>query len=281
MFGNPVAQAYIRPHGTPDILGDFHVTATFGQIDSFHPPPGHHGVDIGNGKCGETLLAMATGRITLVAYLDSPLGPKTALVVRGIGDANPDYEWAIAHCASVSVKVGQRVTRGQPIGVLGKTGTTACHAHLGCKHNGVEEDIWPLLDQNITGEADMDPSFNPKPNRTTTVNKGARHRTSAKVSDPSNIAIASDPGGPLGFPLMGTVVGEVPPGTGNAIWYAYWQPVTKKVYYLHTSTCGPETPWESTGHSDAEMAAATKGAAHGAAVDVSGAGNAAAAKYPA
>lgn len=152
MFGNPVAQAFIRPAGSPPILGDFRVTASFGQIDSFHPAPGHGGVDIGNGQCGEPLLAMATGVITLAEYLDSPLGPKTALTVRGIGDAIPDFEWAIAHCASLSVAVGDRVTRGQTIGVLGKSGTTACHAHLGCKQkvNGVwvSIDIWPLLDQN-------------------------------------------------------------------------------------------------------------------------------------
>jgi hypothetical protein len=281
MFSSPVRQAIIRPHGTPTILGDFHVTATFGQIDSFHPPPGHGGVDIGDGKCGDQLLAMATGKITMAQYLDSPLGPKTALTVRGVGDAHPDYEWAIAHCASLSVKVGDRVTAGQVVAVLGKTGTTACHAHLGCKRkiNGVwvSVDIWPLLDQNSAPEDELDPSFAPKPNRTVTVNKGARHRTAPTAATTANIAIGSDPGGPLGFPLMGTVVG-VPPSTdpGNAIWYAYWRTEVSKVYYLHTSACGPETPWESVGHTDAELAQAAKAAAQ----DVAVAASNTATKYP-
>ena len=147
VFASPVA-GLIRPPGSPFILGSFRVTAAFGAIDADHLTP-HGGVDIGNGKCGEPLLAMSDAKITMVAWLDSPLGSRTALTVRGIDSAYPDHEWAIAHCATLDVSVNEHVTEGDRIGTLGKTGATSCHAHLGCKRkvNGVwvSIDIWPLF----------------------------------------------------------------------------------------------------------------------------------------
>jgi hypothetical protein len=153
MFSNPVAQAVIRPHSAPFILGDFRVTATFGQLDSFHPTP-HGGVDIGNGKCGEPLLAMSDGKITLAGKVPG----SDALIIRGIDPAHPDYEWAVAHCATVNVVKGQVVHRGDRIGTLGQSGTTACHCHIGLKIKGVSADVWPYLNQNIKEESGM-PGF--------------------------------------------------------------------------------------------------------------------------
>jgi hypothetical protein len=251
-FGNPVAGT-IRPPGSPLIVGSFRVTSTFAEHVASGRGPG---IDIGNGRCNDPILAMGPGIVSLAGLIGN------AKVVR-IKHPN-GYETAAAHLATIEVKLGQAVVRGQRIGTLGSTGATACHDHGGCKDpSGVEVDWWPLLIQNgaTEDEDDMDPSFSPKPNRTVTVNKGARHRLAPSL-DPANIAIASDPGGALGgvlnLALMGTVVGEAV--SGNAIWYAYWRPETSKVYYLHTSTCGPETPWEQVSlpaDCSAEVQAAT------------------------
>lgn len=255
-FANPVAGT-IFAKGAAHPAGTFAVTSTFADhIASGRAP----GIDIGNARCGDPVLAMKAGVVSLVraGKVGSTLSVDASIV--RVKHAN-GYETGYAHLSPrIGLIVGQPVPAGFEVGTVNKIGATACHLHWGVKTpTGVEIDGWPLLAQNGAVDEDdgMDASFSPKANRTVTVNAGTRHRLAPTTADPSNIAIASDPGGPLGFPLMGTVVGQAV--SGNAIWYAYWRPETSKVYYLHTSTCGPETPWEATaGHSDAELIAAAK-----------------------
>lgn len=98
----------------------------------------HEGVDLnlktgGDTDLGQLLLAVADGEITSVhdhtgkptfglhlhLKFDSPFGPR----------------WAhYAHLQSVSVKVGDRVTEGQPIAKLGKSGTDVAHCHFAIKN---------------------------------------------------------------------------------------------------------------------------------------------------
>lgn len=260
MFASPVRQAIIRAHGEPFILGDFRVTATFGQIDADHLTP-HQGVDIGDGKCGEDLLAMATGRITLAGYLGA------ALVVRGISDAHPDHEWAIAHCASLTVKKGELVTVGQKVGVLGQTGANACHAHLGHKElrNGlwVETDIWLLLNQNSPPEGDdvlkgtWDEHIS---NRKASTFQGARFRSEPSIAAGNATILATFDAGVLVFPIA-KVVGDAAGNPKTTGWYVaimdtggVTSPDT--LGYFHESTLSPLTPIEQSGHTDAELAQA-------------------------
>jgi murein DD-endopeptidase MepM/ murein hydrolase activator NlpD len=147
-FGNPLAgtihpKGWVRPAGNYEPV----VTATFAD----HIAGGRNpGVDIGTGRCGDPILAMDAGKVTLAGLIG------TAKVVR-IKHAN-GYETAAAHLATIEVAVGQIVTRGQRIGTLGSTGATACHDHGGCKDpNGVEIDWWPLLIQNGATEDAMVP----------------------------------------------------------------------------------------------------------------------------
>lgn len=144
MFGNPVA-GRIRPPGSPLKRGSFRVTSTFAE----HVASGRgEGVDIGNGRCGAPVLAIADGKVTMAG----PLG--AAIVVRIRHPQFPGHESGYAHLATIraGLKVGDRVKRGDQIGTLGKSGAAACHLHLGLKLNGVEVDSWPLLDQNQEGE---------------------------------------------------------------------------------------------------------------------------------
>ena len=271
-IGNPIRgplhdNNWVRPPGNTDMR----VTKTAAQHLTSGPPA----LDIGDRQ----------------ADLDDILCPHAGTVAQAltVGSANLSIDfdsggkkWRIVLAHNTlphPVTAGQIVTEGQVVGRMGRTGVSATHLHIQLGWwNGsawVWVDPWIYLRQNgaVEEETGMDPSFSPKPNHTVTVNKGARHRTAPTTADPANIAIASDPGGPLGFPLMGTVVGQAI--NGNAIWYAYWRPETTKVYYLHTSTCGPETPWEA-GYSDADLAAAAKSAAQ----DVAVAASNTATKYP-
>lgn len=139
MYGNPVV-GYIRSRGVNPSPGEFVVTSTFAE----HVASGRgHGVDIGNGRCGDPIFAMADGKVTLAGLVGD------AKVVRIAHPAFPGYESGYAHLATIGVKLGQIVKRGEQIGTLGATGATACHLHLGTKRNGVEVDSWPLLDQVI------------------------------------------------------------------------------------------------------------------------------------
>lgn len=237
MFGNPVAQAVIRPFGSPVILGDFRVTAPFGALDADHPTP-HGGCDIGNGKCGEPLLAMATGKITLAGKVPG----SDALIIRGINPAYPDYEWAVAHCATIEVKLGQSVTRGQRIGTLGKTGTTACHCHIGLKINGVSADPWPYLDQNIEGEVIEGTNPVRIVNRKTTTHAATNFRADPSTANPPLVLVPAATEFLADFEVSGQTV------AGTALWATGMLEVNGKLTrgYFHESTLTPAVPVEQT-----------------------------------
>lgn len=251
MFGNPVTQKIIRPFGTPRILGDFHVTAVFGAIDSMHPTA-HEGVDIGDGKCGTDLLAMTSGLVTMAGG--------TFGTVRIASDDFPGYEPAIAHCAKIRVKVGDRVARGQVIASVGNTGVTQCHAHLGCKHNGVEVDIWPLLDQNQEEDMLKGTNIASVVNRqTTTKGNNTRFRSSPTTKE-DNILVNLLAGDHLypNYVVQGEKLGA------SANWYGGWAVTPKGIEfgYLHDSTVGPLAPIENLAgvpqaRYDADVLAAT------------------------
>jgi murein DD-endopeptidase MepM/ murein hydrolase activator NlpD len=74
-------------------------------------------------RVGTPFLATATGRVT---FAGTRVGyGKTIEIDHGYG-----YVTRYAHAASINVKRGQRVRRGEVIGEIGKTGlATAPHLH--------------------------------------------------------------------------------------------------------------------------------------------------------
>lgn len=149
MLGNPVPgriqakeEAWL---GTPS----FRVTATFAD----HAGRAL-GIDIGNGRQGDDVYAMADGTVQFAGGVMVTGMPSAALVVRV---RHPQFDaqfggqvvTGYAHLQSYAVTIGARVTRGQVIGKVGMTGATAPHLHGGFTVNNVERDWWPLLDQNI------------------------------------------------------------------------------------------------------------------------------------
>ena len=59
---------------------------------------------------------------------------------------SPEVETRYAHCAEFFVGVGDSVKRGQPIAVIGMTGTTTGpHVHFEVRINGTAVDPLPYL----------------------------------------------------------------------------------------------------------------------------------------
>ena len=83
----------------------------------------HTGIDFTAPK-GVAIHATGNGKIHAIKHLKSGYGTHV-IINHGYG-----YKTLYAHMSAVSVKVGQKVTRGQIIGKIGNTGTsTAPHLH--------------------------------------------------------------------------------------------------------------------------------------------------------
>ncbi len=172
LFSNPVRQLVIRPPGSPMKLGSFRVVQDFGPTSLTLEPsitwPGgegfpkafyahfHKGIDLGNGKCGADVIAAQSGTVRYAKQSGDG-----AIIV--ILDHGGGWGSAYVHLASEIVSVGQKVAKGQKLGVVGSTGnSTACHLHFAIKSdldwsrsfflngNGKWRDPWPRLMQNVT-----------------------------------------------------------------------------------------------------------------------------------
>lgn len=233
-FGNPVVGP-VRPPGSPKVVGSFRVTATFKQHIDGHRNPG---VDISNGRSGDPILAMADGKVTKAGLMGA------AKVVRILHDTFDDVlESGYAHLATIDVKVklDARVTRGQHIGTLGKTGADAFHLHLGLKRGKTEIDAWPLLDQNQ--ETDMLKGANPKRlfnKKGLILGDNTRFRAGPSKADAILASYASDTEIAPDFIVDGDPIG------GSAQWYGTWGNTDqgKEFGYIHVSTVGPLEPIE-------------------------------------
>jgi murein DD-endopeptidase MepM/ murein hydrolase activator NlpD len=110
----------------------------------------HNGIDIANGNCwGDKIIAIADGVVT--TYSNSckhNYGKKPARTCCGSGYGNyvtinhgtrkgKTYVAYYAHMATITVKLGQSVKKGQIIGYVGSTGrSTGAHLHFGLAVNG-------------------------------------------------------------------------------------------------------------------------------------------------
>lgn len=115
------ARPSIRPVQAPDSW----ISSSFSR-SRFHPVllvnRPHPGIDI-SARVGTPFLATAAGQVT---FAGTRVGyGKTIEIDHGYG-----YVTRYAHAASINVKRGQRVRRGEVIGEIGKTGlATAPHLH--------------------------------------------------------------------------------------------------------------------------------------------------------
>jgi hypothetical protein len=104
----------------------------------------HSGLDIARFAGGAALegtpaLAPADGLIILATDRPFSLEGNLVMIDHGFGLVS-----ALMHLQRIDVKTGDRITRGQPIGLIGATGrATGPHLHWGMTWNGVRID--PLL----------------------------------------------------------------------------------------------------------------------------------------
>jgi len=152
-FRSPVTRPLYPPRTGPRIADEFYVTQRFDDPDAYqanrpNPPdplPTHRATDIGNGRCGYPIVAMAPGIAQRIKDNATALGAATdALGIR------IDHGYGIWteywHLASQTVTTGATVAAGQEIGKLGNTGLGAvCHCHIEAKRNGVRFDPEPLM----------------------------------------------------------------------------------------------------------------------------------------
>lgn len=100
----------------------------------------HPGIDISN-RAGGTIKAADTGRVVVAGWPDSQGYGRRVIIDHGNG-----YTTLYAHLSSVAVSVGQYVSRGQVIGMMGSTGrSTGVHLHLEIRKNGVALNPLSLL----------------------------------------------------------------------------------------------------------------------------------------
>ena len=101
------------------------ITSNFGDTENRTSP--HRGLDIGAvkpGVSGDPIYAAASGTVTIATYSDSAGNYITINHGNGMSTV-------YMHCTVLKVSVGQQVTQGQTIGLMGTTGnSTGVHLHF-------------------------------------------------------------------------------------------------------------------------------------------------------
>lgn len=125
---------------------------TFGKLSStwgyrMHPVIGevrfHEGVDISN-KTGTPVYATADGVVSK-AQTENGWGKVINI------DHTDNYMTLYAHLSSIKVKLGDVVSKGQIIGLMGNTGmSTGSHLHYGVYRHGNSVDPVPFMNRRDT-----------------------------------------------------------------------------------------------------------------------------------
>jgi murein DD-endopeptidase MepM/ murein hydrolase activator NlpD len=119
------------PNGKP-IAGKTEVSSEFGLRSNPFGGRGyemHEGIDF-KGPVGKPILATADGVVVKAEY-NGGYGKHVRV------DHGYNYETLYAHLSEVDVRIGDRVKRGDVVGVLGNTGrSSGPHLHYGIYRNG-------------------------------------------------------------------------------------------------------------------------------------------------
>jgi len=92
----------------------------------------HSGIDIGAGS-GSSIIAAASGTVTMSRYYGGY--GNTVMIDHGGGMVT-----LYAHCSKLNVSVGQKVSKGQNIALVGSTGqSTGPHLHFEVRKNGATQ----------------------------------------------------------------------------------------------------------------------------------------------
>ncbi|WP_240499999.1 M23 family metallopeptidase [Sphingomonas montana] len=117
------------------------ISGVFGSQRIYAGEPGayHGGVDIAR-PTGTPVASPLDGVVVLAAEVPFSLEGHLLLIDHGMGLGS-----AFLHLSRIDVRVGDRVTRGQPVGAIGATGrATGPHLHWAMTWNGRRIDPQPL-----------------------------------------------------------------------------------------------------------------------------------------
>ena len=116
------------------------------RINPFHKRNYHHdGIDIAGPRGSEVLVA-APGLVTLVSYSDLQAGFGNYMEV----DHGNGFVTRYANLGEITAKYGQKVKKGQPIGLIGISGgSVAPHVHYEVLKNGMNMDPVKFLIQGL------------------------------------------------------------------------------------------------------------------------------------
>lgn len=103
------------------------VTSGYGWRNLGYGDEFHYGIDIGGGGVNKPIVSVADGEVTFVGTVSS-----WGKLIRVKHNVNgQEFETLYAHLQSQGVRVGDKVAKGQQIGVMGNTGrSTGIHLHL-------------------------------------------------------------------------------------------------------------------------------------------------------
>jgi len=108
------------------------VTSEFGEVRLTHI---HQGIDIAN-NTGTPIWATANG--TVIAVGTSGNFGKRIMIYHGTDENGTTYVTIYAHLSEFKVEVGEKVSQGDLIGLIGNTGvSTGTHLHYEVRVNGV------------------------------------------------------------------------------------------------------------------------------------------------
>lgn len=146
----PVAEPTVRPCDTPVSavhmpLAEYRITSRFGWRR--HPVTGragfHNGIDLA--ASAQAVRSIMAGTVTATGNHRN-LGNYVRI---DHGSVQSVY----GHLSRITVKPGQPVTAGYPVGITGRTGrATGEHLHLGIQRNGVYINPWRFLQTLIENE---------------------------------------------------------------------------------------------------------------------------------
>ena len=118
--------------------GVYTVSSPFGpRWGSFHG-----GIDLSVGRAGSTIVAAASGTVTVASNGNAGYGTYVMI------NHNNGMETLYAHMiyGSICVSTGQYVSAGQPIGIMGSTGnSTGPHLHFEVRINGSKVNPAPYI----------------------------------------------------------------------------------------------------------------------------------------
>lgn len=126
-----------RPLSLPlDPSSGYNITSNYGEYRGGYA---HQGTDMVV-KFGTDIMAAASGTVIEAGYSSYGWG-NNVLIDHGNG-----IKTRYAHCSSLNVSVGEKVSRGEVIAKVGSTGDSECnHLHFEAYVNGVRTDAMQLV----------------------------------------------------------------------------------------------------------------------------------------